>query len=92
MADRAEYPQHDKLHEVKERSQTIGEFMEWLGAEKKLCLATWANDNWMLPAPYDIQDLLAEFFEIDRNALEAEKLHMLEAQRALNARAAEQTA
>lgn len=29
-------PEHDKLHRVKERSQTIGEFLEWLNGKKQI--------------------------------------------------------
>jgi len=30
----AEYPEHDKLHAVVDKSQAIGEFCEWLQSEK----------------------------------------------------------
>lgn len=29
----SEYPEHDKLHAIHERSQAIGEFLEWLNSE-----------------------------------------------------------
>lgn len=33
------YPMHDKLIAVKDQSQAIGEFLEWLTTEKSVCLA-----------------------------------------------------
>lgn len=34
-------PELDKMHAVKDRSQAIGEFLEWLQQEKRLELAQW---------------------------------------------------
>lgn len=42
------------------------------------------NGDFMIQVPYSIRDLLAEFFEIDQNRLEAEKRAMLDALRAAN--------
>jgi hypothetical protein len=33
-----EYPEHEKLRAVREKSQAIGEFLDWLGEEKGLSL------------------------------------------------------
>lgn len=34
-----EYPEHQKLKAIKDKSQTIGEFLEWLTSEQKIVLA-----------------------------------------------------
>ena len=76
-----DYPEHEKLAKVSDKSQVIGEFCEWLG-EQGYCLAAYDdryysgrflfNDGW------DTQRRLAEFFDIDRGKLEAEKRQMLD--------------
>jgi len=62
------YPEHDKLDKVAKYSQKIGEFMEW--AYEKDYLRT--GDRY-----HNIPKILAKFFEIDENILEAEKRHMI---------------
>ena len=75
-------PEHEKLEKVAERSQVCGEFLEWLGVEKDLVLARWAGANcpgdMLVPVNPCVRDLLAEFFEIDQEKLEAEKVALLE--------------
>jgi hypothetical protein len=96
-----ETPEHDKLHEVRERSQAIGEFLEWLG-ERGVSLAVrhqhsdgCREDGFLIcdfredelaSFAFQTNQLLAEFFEIDLDTLEAEKTALLDYQRALNAR------
>jgi hypothetical protein len=70
-----EWPEHEKLHLVVERSQSIGEFIEWLEGK-----GIWLESNGRRTP--GISELLAEFFDIDQDALEAEKVAMLEALRA----------
>jgi len=76
-----EYPEHEKLEKVQEKSQAIGEFLEWLNDEKGLSLAVWGEDEvigeCLYPAHPSVQDLLAEFFGIDLQVLEDEKQAML---------------
>jgi len=78
----APYPEHDKLSAVRERSQAIGEFIEWLPS-KGLHLAEFVedsdplNDGVLMLAHRPIVELLAEFFEIDLNKIEQEKRAML---------------
>lgn len=73
----SEYPQHEKLKAVKDQSQAIGEFLEWLN-EKDFVVAKFDARNCMLYQEYLAMDrILAEHFEIDLNALEAEKRAML---------------
>jgi hypothetical protein len=75
------YPQHDKLRAVKRESQAIGEFLDWLQNTRKpsVQLAVNAKDVTLASELWPkIEDLLAEYFGIDRAALELEKLAMIE--------------
>jgi hypothetical protein len=86
----SDYPEHDKMKAVKERSQSIGEFVEWLRHEKNIVLARWEKEEpvpgeapedtaeALVPATDSITTLLAEFFKIDLNKVSAEKDKMLE--------------
>ena len=79
------YPEHDKLAKIRDKSQAIGEFLEWL-QEKGIHLGRYVDDYSTHMDTLDSQtnDLLAEYFEIDLNVLEDEKRAMLDAQRAAN--------
>lgn len=73
------YPQHEKLNTVKDQSQAIGDFLEWLHSEKGIILASYGNSNmnWLAPNGTAKDRLLAEYFEIDIDELESEKRAML---------------
>jgi hypothetical protein len=83
----SEYPEHDKLHAVKDQSQAIGSFLDWLQNERKprtvLAIHEW--DEWV-PTNERIEALLAEYFEIDLKKLEEEKRAMLDELRKANER------
>lgn len=70
------YPEHEKLQAVKEQSQICGEFLEWLH-QKHFVIAVYAG-NELVPSYQRTTTLLAEFFEIDEDKLEDEKMQMLE--------------
>jgi hypothetical protein len=75
-----DHPEHDKLAEVADKSQVCGEFHEWLMAQGYL-LARYgvgSRPNELSPVRRDLDDMLAEFFGIDRVRLEREKRAMLE--------------
>ena len=36
MTARSDYPEHDKLSAIKDKSQAIGEFVDWLHSEKDI--------------------------------------------------------
>lgn len=78
----SDYPEHDKLRAVKEQSQVIGEFLDWLedGGYKpigRIELAVF--DGHELCSVYHPKGkLLAAYFEIDEEKLEREKLVMLD--------------
>lgn len=76
------YPEHDKLKAVCGQSQTIGEFLEWLEYEKKLIICE-HNEGFYYPTFNKINDLLAEYFGIDQDKIEAEKKAMLQSIREL---------
>ena len=68
----SQHPEHDKLHAVVEKSQEIGEFLEWL--QTHYVIATYTQyDVELRPIRTSIQDLLAEYFGIDLTKLEGEK-------------------
>jgi sulfite reductase alpha subunit-like flavoprotein len=78
----SKYPEHDKLHEVKDKSQAIGEFLEWLGNEKRGVVCQYEDDSdYPVPMPHNILQMLAEYFEIDLDKIEEEKQQMLEEMR-----------
>jgi hypothetical protein len=95
-------PECEKMRAVKEKSQAIGEFLEWLNAEKGVHLAQYhehtracldidahlvcgVSEQHMLLWNYNIERLLAEFFDIDLNTVEEEKQALLDDLRARNA-------
>ena len=75
------YQQHEKLNSVKDQSQAIADFLDWLNSEKGIILASYGNNDFDCPWPTakgTAKDrLLAEYFEIDLDALESEKRAML---------------
>ena len=88
------YPEHDKLREVSEKAQAIGEFVDWLDG-KGIVLAArhqhsehcrqdgiWSSQcgysqGELMLAGVPTRKLLAEFFELDEDKIEAEKRSML---------------
>lgn len=78
------YPEHDKLQQVRPKSQTIGEFFEWL-AEKRLVLCEHTEYQEFglefaeyVPTYKTVLSLLHEYFEIDAKVIEQEKQAMLD--------------
>lgn len=74
-----EYPEHNKLHSIKDISQQIGYFIDWMIYEKQWAICEFRTkiDSYE-PIYLSIEKILAEYFEIDSNKLEAEKLLMLD--------------
>lgn len=79
------YPEHEKLEKVKEETQAIGQFLEWLNSKKKIILGSYFKDADNLNT--DLQEmrmiyvqhekLIAEFYGIDLDKLEQEKRDIL---------------
>lgn len=80
------YPMHDKLSAVRDRSQAIGEFLDWADERGWSLHDTTTDDPYgrTYPVRLTINQILAEFFGIDLEVLEDEKRRMLDFQRALN--------
>jgi hypothetical protein len=83
-------PEHDRLKvaktEVRDATQLVGEFLEWLtdSDEAGYVIADRRGDE-LVPCGVRNTELIANFFGINENALESEKMALLEYQRALNA-------
>jgi hypothetical protein len=74
-----EYPECEKMALITDKSQVIGEFMDWLLGRYVLCQYKHPlHGDWPVPQNVNIQKLLAEFFEIDLDKVDAEKKAMLE--------------
>ena len=82
----AKYPELEKLQSVKEESQKIGEFLEWLRG--RYVFANWVgnkdedtNDYMLeilLPDRKSIESILADYFGIDLVKVEKERIKILE--------------
>lgn len=74
-------PECDKLAAVRDRSQVVGEFIEWLTGEKGIELAIFGEneegDEALLPFHFNRDGILAEFFDIDMNRVEKERRAIL---------------
>lgn len=81
------YPEHEKLTKVKDKSQAIGDFLEWLAAQG-IRLAQYdpydGEDNELYPVRTDWNELLAKHFEIDLKKLNDEKEQMIKVIRSRN--------
>ena len=84
ISDEYPYPESDKLVKIQKFSQKIGEFMEWLEGQGIHLAKYDESGHHLWPEPLNIQNRLADFFDIDLEKLEAEKRHMLDELRRLN--------
>lgn len=81
----AKYPEHQKLRAVKDESQSIGMFIEWLrSTNREICRMRFGSEYF--PIDRSIEKLLAEYFEIDLDKIEDEKDQMVDELRAMNER------
>jgi hypothetical protein len=78
------YPEHEKLSAVKDKSQAIGEFLDIFLPRQGIVLMEHTEYGDYVPTHRSITSLLAEFFDIDQAKLDAEKEAMLDALRAAN--------
>lgn len=78
------YPEHSKLAAISDKSQTCGEFVDWLEQHDiYLCRPDRTHPHYW-PIHDSITTLLAAFFGIDLATIEAEKRQMIEAMREAN--------
>jgi hypothetical protein len=71
------YPEHTKLMGIMARSQPIGEFLD----EMPYTLAEYQDvggESVLMPVHKDINQILADFFDIDLKKIETEKRGMIE--------------
>jgi hypothetical protein len=75
-----EYPEHEKLHKIKDQSQAIGEFLDWLQSSRHVILAEYPKQykHTLVPIHMSTENILAEYFGINLNVLETEKRIMLD--------------
>jgi hypothetical protein len=76
-------PELDKRHKIIGEAHFLGEFLDWLN-EDGYRLAKYDEDDELHPTFESPERLLARFFKIDLDKVEAEKLALLEYQRKLN--------
>lgn len=67
-----QYPELEKLKAVSDKSQDIGEFIDWLQTEKGIFFGTWEGDN-VKVVRASTESLLADYFGIDLKKVESEK-------------------
>lgn len=70
----SKYPEHQKLKAVSDQTQAAGDFLYWLMRERNMEL----RDSDGAPIFVNVEDLLADWKDIDRMALEQEKQAMLD--------------
>jgi hypothetical protein len=81
------WPEHDKQSAVKDTSQAIGEFVDWLATQGIYLLrfnSPTAASSCDHTHPVELRRLLAEFFDIDLDVINAEKEAMIDTLRAMN--------
>lgn len=81
MADPAPYPEHEKLRAMKDEIFAIVEFLLWLKERKRYVL--FDRDNRELVC-IPTERLAAEFYDLDMEEFENEKVRMLEEIRLMN--------
>lgn len=81
------YPECEKLKEVSEDSNKIGAFLDWLMYDKGIVLSKEYEGecehcersiDQLFPIDVNIEQLLADYFEIDLYKVEEERRKMLE--------------
>lgn len=85
MPETVTYPEHEKLAKVRDRSQTIGEFLDWAGEQGwHLCEwvpadpTDWGREEELAYVRLTVDQKLALYFDIDLVVLEEEKRRMLD--------------
>lgn len=75
------YPECEKMTAIKDKSQVIGEFIEWLTHERsisiELCVRN-DNSDGLMPCHTNVEQLLAEFFGINLEKFEKEQRQILD--------------
>lgn len=84
MTDAKEqYPEHEKLKAVSDKSQEIGQFLDWMRDEKGYQFGflgdadSGEDPGRIYPTYLDVTRVLADYFDIDLKKIEQEKREML---------------
>lgn len=73
------YPEHEKMAKVIDQSQVIGAFLDAMSEKGiELCEYSEGDGGMMFPVRKSIEQILADYFEINLKKIEAEKRAMLE--------------
>jgi hypothetical protein len=82
------YTESEKLKAISEQSQLCGEFLEWLMSKYNLIDRNEKFETPSIPIGFSsfvkIDNLLAEFFDIDMSLVEKERIQMIEEMRNRN--------
>lgn len=74
VMDEIKTPECDKLSKISDQSQIIGEFLEWLTNERSIQICILDNfSGKFLPYRFSMEQLLAEYFDIDLDKVEQER-------------------
>lgn len=82
-----ETPECEKLQSVSDTSQEIGAFLDWLQQEKGCVFSRYVGSNDRLVVDTDLENkerLLAEYFNIDLDKVEAERRALIKELREAN--------
>jgi len=78
----SEFPECEKMSAIRDKSQVIGEFIEWMKQERGLTICSCsACGNYYVPTATTIEQLLLKFFDIDQDKVETERRSMLNSMR-----------
>lgn len=83
----SDYPEHQRQAEFLDEADAIGRFLD----EGPYILGEWIRtgpdyspESRLVPVTKTVQNILAEYFQIDLNKIEAEKRQMIAAMQAMN--------
>lgn len=79
------YPEHEKLKTIKNESQIIGSFLDYMKNEEGIILCRLGGHEYE-PLYTSIEEILASYFDIDLRKINEEKEQMLEECRSINER------
>lgn len=79
----SDYPECEKMTNVRPQSDIVGEFLDWMSNKKEYNICEYHEDGpgeagGYYPINSNIEELLADFFEIDLKKIEEERRQMLD--------------
>ncbi len=76
---KSSYTECEKMAEVKDQSQIIGEFLDWAAEELEFYLCVYSGySRENIPIGMSTEVLLSKFFDIDLDEVKKEKRQMLD--------------